>query len=491
MKRRTFVKQSTLCLAGLALAPGCLLKEKPSGVTHPNLVLVFPDQMRGQALGFLHEEIVFTPNLDRCARESVVFSQTVSNYPVCSPFRASLMSGKYPPSHGVLGNCNSKGAEYGYELKTNERCWSDILKEKGYSLGYIGKWHLDNPHKPYVRCYNNTEKFAWNEWCPPERRHGFDFWYAYGTYDRHLNPMYWTTTAKRDEPIWVNEWGPKHEADLAIRYIKNEGGQFRQPDRPFALVVAMNPPHMPYDQVPRKYQELYRDIPLEKLCKRPNIPPAGTKWGDYYRRHIKNYLAMISGVDEQFGRILQALEEANLADQTIVIFTSDHGNCLGIHDKISKSNPYEESMRVPFLIRWPGKIAPRQDDLLLSSPDIYPTILDLMGFSEDIPPEVEGVSHAQLLLQGEGPRPTSQLYYQIPYGQPAGGSRGVRTHRYTLVITRRPDKKDEEIILFDRQTDPFQITNIASKRPDLVKRLINEELMPWLKKTKDPWLEQG
>ncbi|MCD6194509.1 MAG: sulfatase-like hydrolase/transferase, partial [Candidatus Aminicenantes bacterium] len=149
--------------------------------------------MRGQALGFLHEEIVFTPNLDRCARESVVFSQTVSNYPVCSPFRASLMSGKYPPSHGVLGNCNSKSAEYGYELKTNERCWSDILKEKGYSLGYIGKWHLDNPHKPYVKCYNNTEKFAWNEWCPPERRHGFDFWYAYGTYDRHLNPMYWTT----------------------------------------------------------------------------------------------------------------------------------------------------------------------------------------------------------------------------------------------------------------------------------------------------------
>lgn len=489
IKRRQFIAQSTLYLAGMSLFPSCGIKRNKTS-SPPNILFVFPDQMRGQALGFLKEDPVLTPNLDRFAQESVVFTQAVSNYPLCSPYRASLMTGKYPQSHGVLANCNTQGSKYGYELKTSERCWSDILKEKGYSLGYIGKWHLDAPRKPYVKCDNNSDEFAWNEWCPPSRRHGFDFWYAYGTYDQHLHPMYWTTTAKRDEPIWIDQWGPEHEADLAIKYIKNEGGRFRAPDRPFALVAAMNPPHMPYDQVPEKYQRLYEYFPLEKLCNRPNIPPVGTKWGDYYRRHIRNYLAMVTGVDEQFGRILRALAEEGLEENTIVVFTSDHGNCLGIHNQISKNNPYEESVRVPFLIRWPGKLKPRQEDLLLSSPDIYPTLLELMGWAKDIPADVEGTSFARLLLEGKGARPSSQLYLKIPYGLPSWGSRGVRTHRFTLVITRMPDRK-EEIILFDRQEDPYELNNIAKKKPSLVLKLIENELIPWLEKTKDPWLENA
>ena len=162
--------------------------------------------------------------------------------------------------------------------------------------------------------------------------------------------MYWSTHAPRDSFNIVNEWGPAYETNLAINYIENQKNEYRQAGKPFALVVSMNPPHMPYDAVPKKYKELYEDIPMDDLTIRPNIPLAGTKWGDYFRMNIKNYYAMMTGIDEQVGRLLITLKGQGLSENTIVVFTSDHGNCLGIHDKISKSNYYEESVRVPFLI---------------------------------------------------------------------------------------------------------------------------------------------
>ena len=153
------------------------------------------------------------------------------------------------------------------------------------------------------------------------------------------------------------------------------------------------------------------------------------------------------------------------------VCSSDLGNCLGIHDKISKNNHYEESMRVPFIIRWPGKIAPRHDDLLFSSPDIYPTLLDLMGFAGDIPREVEGKSRAGLLLTGKGERPASQLYLWVPLGKPAFGRRGVRNHQYTLMISNMPDR-EIEIVLHNRKADPYELKNIATDAPEIVAELI-------------------
>jgi len=455
----------------------------------PNLVFIFPDQMRGQAMGFLNEEPIITPHLDAFSGESVVFTQAVSNYPVCSPFRGMLMTGQYPHANGLLENCHSRSAVYHNELKQDAHTWSDVLKTKGYSLGYIGKWHLDAPRKPFVKSYNNSENFAWNEWCPLERRHGFDYWYAYGTYDRHMNPMYWEKDAARDGAHQVDQWGPEHEADQAIAYIKNQGDVYRKNNQPFALVVSMNPPHMPYDQFPETYLKPYEDVKEELLFNRPNVPPAGTKWGDYYRKHIRNYYAMITGVDAQFGRIIKALKETGLEENTIVVFASDHGNCLGIHGMISKNNHFEESMRIPLMVRWPGRIEPRQDDLLISVPDIYPTLLDLMGFASDCPSQVQGVSHAGLILNDRGPRPSSQLYMWVPLGKPAYGKRGVRTHRYTMMLNEMPGLPGTQV-LYDRQNDSFQLFNIAHSSVSLVQQLIEEELEPWLVKTKDSWLER-
>ncbi len=451
----------------------------------PNLVFVFPDQMRGQAMGFVGEENVKTQFLDQFAKESIYFSNAVSNYPVCSPTRAMLMSGQYPHKNKVISNCTSVTAPFGCELPVSIRCWSDVLKEKGYSLGYIGKWHLDSPYEPYVNTSNNKGDVKWNEWCSPERRHGFDYWHAYGTYDQHLRPMYWDTGDTRENFSYYDEWGPEHEANRAIDFIRNKNGEYRKEGQPFALVVSMNPPHTGYNLVPQKYKDIYKDVPIGSLIGKPSIDPEGTQWGDHYRKNIRDYYAAISGVDEQFGRILNALKEQGLVRNTIVVFTSDHGDCMGIHGEVTKNNWYEESMRVPLIIRYPEKLKPRKDDILISTPDIYPTLLGLMGLKDAIPREVDGNDLTDYLVTGKGEKPASQWYMRVDNQLPAYGLRGVRTSRYTFVINQ-PKDREKVTWLFDRKADPYQMTNIAEKNPEVVKDLTSE-LTKWMKKFYDPW----
>lgn len=482
----TIVFQKFNWVVAVVVLISCSCKSPEREGINPNLVIIFPDEMRGQAMGFMGEEPVLAPNLDDLANESLVFTNAASNYPLCSPFRAMFMSGKYAHSNGVTNNCNSSRPDV--ELDQNDVCWSDILNEKGYSLGYIGKWHLDAPHPPFVDTYNNNGDKAWNEWCPPERRHGFDFWYAYGTYDRHMNPMYWDTHAERDSFHYVDQWGPEHEADMAIKYIKNTNGQFRQKDKPFALVVSMNPPHTPYNQVPQKYLDMYTDLDIDKVSDRPNLPEKNESMYNHFQKNIVPYYAMITGVDEQVGRILDAIEEEGIAKNTIFLFTADHGCCLGIHGHKTKNNPYEESMRIPFIIRWPGKIKPGEEDLLLSVPDYYPTLLDLLGYKSEIPAGIEGVSYAPVFLGDEiDKRPTSQLYLQIPYGNEDMGIRGLRTSRYTFTWNK-PVSGGEELVLFDNMNDPYQLQNIVNSNPETVKHL-KSELKFWLEKTNDPWIK--
>ncbi|WP_309008742.1 sulfatase [Pelagicoccus sp. SDUM812005] len=466
-------------MAASVLPSSLLGSANASSGKRPNLVFVFPDQWRGQALGFLNEDPVVTPHLDAFARESLSLPQTVANYPLCSPYRGMLMSGKYSHANKVTGNCRADRAQYDVELQQDEVCWSDVLKSQGYSLGYIGKWHLDAPREPFIDA--NPK---WNTWCPPERRHGFDYWYSYGTYNDHNRPMYWETNAGRDEYHFVDQWSPEHEANKAIDFIGNKDGTKRDSEKPFALVVAMNPPHPPYHLYPDRYRKPYADKSLEDLLVRPNVDPAHPK----AEANTRDYFASVTGVDEQFGRILKALDDAGLKDDTIVVFTSDHGDCLGTHGEVSKNNPFEESMRVPFLIRWPGKIAPGSDNLLLSTPDLYPTLLDLMGFADEVPESVQGNSHAGIFRGEGGDRPSSQLYLRMSSDQPERGTRGVRTSRYKLVLevgeTGPPRRA-----LYDLQEDPYELEDIAAARPDLVAELVRTELKPWLRKTQDPWVQ--
>ncbi|MDC1105967.1 sulfatase [Prolixibacteraceae bacterium] len=481
MKLTTFILL-TLCV-GASLSPFLGIAQKKQ----PNIIFVFPDQMRGQAMGFENEELVKTPNLDKFKQESVNFSQAIANYPVCSPTRAMIFSGMHPFKNKVYLNCYNKTEKFGCELPEDALCWSDILSQNGYDLGYIGKWHLDTPYAPYVKCKNNEGDTKWNEWCPPTRRHGFRYWHAYGTYDFHMHPMYWDTDAPRDGFKIYNEWGPTHEATKAIEYIENKNGKYRDKDKPFALVVSINPPHSPYDLVPQKYKDIYEGIDVEKLCDRPNIPAKGTKWGDFYRKNIKNYYACITGVDEQFGRILDEVKNKGIEDNTIIVFTSDHGNCIGIHDAVSKNNWYEESMRVPFMVKVPGVTKGKNVDYQLGSLDIYPTLMGLIGMTDKTPAYLKGTDYTPAILgKGKQAGPDHQWYMKMDFGPKNGGIRGVRDERYTFVVSREQGK-DQKLYLYDRKKDPYQLNNIASSNKRKVRQM-KSVLKKDLKMYEDPFI---
>lgn len=451
----------------------------------PNLVFIMADQYRGDAIGCIGKEPVKTPHLDKLASEGINFTNAISSYPVSSPARGMLMTGMYPIGSKVTGNCNSETAPYGVELSQNARCWSDVLKDQGYNMGYIGKWHLDAPYKPYVDTYNNRGKVAWNEWCPPERRHGFDHWIAYGTYDYHLKPMYWNTTAPRDSFYYVNQWGPEYEASKAIEYINGQKDQ----KQPFALVVSMNPPHTGYELVPDRYKEIYKDLDVEALCKgRPDIPAKGTEMGDYFRNNIRNYYACITGVDENVGRIIEALKQNNLFDNTIVVFTSDHGICMSAHENAGKDIFYEESMRIPMILSWPDQIKPRKSDpLMIAFADLYPTLLSMMGFSKEIPETVQTFDLSNEVLTGKNKKDLVQPYYFVKFDNHATGYRGLRTDRYTYAV-HATDGKIDNVILFDRTNDPHEMNNIASQQLKFT-HTFNRQLKTWLEKTNDPFAQ--
>ena len=206
--------------AGLALA-ACA----PAAADRPNVIYVFPDQFRNASLGFWSDpeyaaqvawrgDPVLTPNLDRFAGESVVLSEAVSNCPVSSPHRGMLLSGMYPERSGVVLNCMSERPES--SLREDAECIGDVFSAAGYDCAYIGKLHVDyptknNPQRPGT--YVSDAVPEWDAYTPPERRHGFNYWYSYGTWDMHLDPHYW-----QDTPQWVRpgKWSPEHETDVAL-----------------------------------------------------------------------------------------------------------------------------------------------------------------------------------------------------------------------------------------------------------------------------------
>lgn len=448
----------------------------------PNLLIIINDQWRGEAVGYEGKEPVKTPNLDAFAKESFVSTQMVTNYPLCSPSRAMLFSGRYPLKNHVYSNVNSKGTPYGVELPADMTCISDVLKASGYFNGYIGKWHLDAPREPYVNTSNNKET-AWNEWTPPARRHGYDYWYAYGTYDEHDKPMYWDTNDPRDSFHYVNEWGPQHEADKAIAFFKNEGN-VRPTDKPFSLVVSMNPPHTGYKSVPKKYYDLYKDVDLENLIKDPDVPAADTKMGKLYRDNIKYYYANITGADEQIGRILDELKQSGLQKNTLIIFMADHGNSLGKHNEVSKNHFHEESVRIPFIMHWDGKILARFDNqMLMSEPDIFPTVLNIMGIKTKLPADLDGRDFSPYITSGKGDYPKLQyIMGSVTASNTNTGFRGIRTAKYKLVYDLKGKRLDK--YLFDIQEDRFELNNLYNNKPEVVS-VLKKDLKAWLKQTND------
>ena len=216
-----------------------------------NLIYIFADQWRYHALGCNHQDPVLTPNMDQFAKESLCFEHAYSTFPLCTPHRGSLMTGKYPFSIGLWTNCKT-GLEEKIMLKPQETCIGNVLQDEGYETGYIGKWHLDASEQNFTSAPKSGAK-DWDAYTPPgERRQGFHYWLSYGACDDHLNPHYWTDSP---EPIYPGKWSAEYETDKALEYLEQQ----RKNENPFAMFVSYNPPHLPYELVPERYYEAFRD----------------------------------------------------------------------------------------------------------------------------------------------------------------------------------------------------------------------------------------
>ena len=475
---------------------------------HPNVIYVFPDQYRNSAFGFWSTpeyasqvgwcgDPVQTPHLDRFASQSVVLSGVVSNFPVSSPHRGMLLSGMYPERNGVVLNCMAERPES--TLREDAECIGDVFSAAGYDCAYIGKLHVDfptpnNPQAPGT--YVSDRRPEWDAYTPPERRHGFSYWYSYGTYDVHKHPHYWDTEGRRHD---IDEWSVKHEVDKAVAYIANRSGE-RDGKKPFFLMVSMNPPHSPYgstDDCDLEGYELYRDRSLSELLVSPNADTTMRK-----ADAARYYFANVSGIDREFGRLLRSLDEAGIADNTIVVFASDHGETMcshGIEDP--KNSIYRESLNVPFIVRYPGRLTHRVDDLLLSTPDIMPTLLGLAGLGGRIPASVEGRDYSPLLT-GEGgqpERPRAALYLRNLNGRrDADGlvhgffpeARGVKTARHTMELTIDRKGRLQRVLLFDDAEDPYQMHGIAPEEAPELFAMLCRELALLLRDNDDVWFRE-
>ncbi len=435
-----------------------------------NLLYIFADQWRAHALSNAGDVNLKTPNMDEFAKDSCRVVNAISTYPLCSPHRASLMTGKYPLNCGFWTNCKT-GLSISPTLNPQEVTISDVLKENGYNTAYIGKWHLDSSTLNY-RGEGDTLCKGWDSFTPPgERRHHFDYWHSYGAMDEHLSPHYWEDDK---EPIVINKWSPEHETDVLIDYFDTQKNE----ENPFFAMLSWNPPHPPYDKVPQKYLDLLDD----EIIFRDNVSEEW-KTNEENIASFREYFAAIMGLDVQFGRIIKYLKDNNLYDNTTIILSSDHGDCMGSHDRVGKNIWFEESINIPFYVK-DDSIKIKECDALFESCDHAPTVLDLLDVK--IPNTMEGKS-IKPLLEGKAFQEKEYAFLCMIPGMPnlvepylnkglnskGYGFRGLRTKDFTYIIDNKlnPSEKQERYF-YDNKNDKYQLNpTVLKKDDDICKRL--------------------
>ncbi len=430
----------------------------------PNIVFVFGDQWRAQATGYAGNPTVKTPHLDRFATESINLTQAVSGYPVCSPARASLLTGQFPLTHGVFVN--------DVHLDNSTVSIAQAFKQGGYQTSYIGKWHVDGHGR--------------SNYIPPERRQGFEDWKVLECTHNYNQSAYYSGNS--DQKLFWDGYDAIDQTKAAEDYIR----QHRNSDQPFLLMISWGGPHAPYQTAPEEYRELYQpeNIPL-----RPNVPVEAAKQA---KEDIAGYYAHCTVLDDCMGSLLATIETENIKEDTIVVFTSDHGDMLGSQGLIKKQKPWEESIRIPFLLRYPalfdleGKQVP---DAMIGMQDMMPTLLGLSQLP--IPEGVEGIDYSGFLQGSKNPSDsTALLACYHPFGQWRSGMdggpyeftgrefRGIRTNHHTYVRSLQGPW-----LLYDNLNDPYQLDNLV----DLPQHLplqddLDQQLQRKLDQRKDQFL---
>jgi len=405
------------------------LTERRADTRPPNIVFVLADQWRSEAFGYAGNPDIKTPNLDRLQREGVRFVNAVSAMPVCSPMRASLLTGQRPLTHGVFLN--------DVPLSPEAVTLGKVLRSVGYDTGYIGKWHVDGHGRL--------------EFIPRERRQGFDYWKVLEcTHDYNHSAYY----ADGPEKFYWEGYDAIAQTRDAQQYLRDHA----QSQKPFILILAWGPPHDPYFTAPEKYRAMYDP---EKLTLRPNVPEAARATA---RKTLAGYYAHCTALDDCFGELRRTLQEAGLAENTLLVFSADHGDMLGSRGAYKKQQPYDESIRVPLLLHWPKGLGvkARQLDAPINAEDLMPTLLGLCGVP--IPESVEGLDYSRYIRGGKNPGDgATVILCPVVFGEwvrRMGGKefRGIRTTRYTYVRDL-----NGPWLLYDNQTDPYQTNNLANQ----------------------------
>ncbi len=377
MQRRTFVG------LGLSAPSRAFQRAVPPRRARPNILFLMTDQQRGDCLGAAGNLAVRTPNLDRIAREGALFSRAYSSTPTCTPARSALLTGLSPWNHGMLGFQNIP-ATFGYEKPS-------ALTELGYRTCSIGKNHFH----PWRASHGYQQMFLDEHSLqrPGEERTDYESFFF--SQLPHGNPyatgLGWNDYAARPfahpEHLHPTTW----TGDTAVRYL-----QAADLGSPFYLKVSFIRPHSPYDP-PRRIWDRYRDTEFPAAARgtwatRYETPSSdrsdiwhGRLSDAQVRESRRGYYACITHVDEQIGRILNVLEKRKILEETLILFTSDHGDMTGDHNLWRKSYAYESSARIPMLVRWPSGLVAAARGQRIAAPvelrDVFPTFLDAAGAS--------------------------------------------------------------------------------------------------------------
>lgn len=475
-------------LAGITAA-GCKFFAAPH--KKPNLLFIVTDEQRAGTMAAYGNSRIKTPNLNRLAEESFVFLRAYDTSPICTPARSSFMTGLYPHTNGCTDNS--------IPLPDSILCFPELLDDPDYKTAYMGKWHLGKETDP---------QHGFSTWLSIEdiygtKRSDYHHWLVRNGYhpDREYNNSFSRSFAAS---LPLEFCKPKFLEEHACEYLE------KHKESPFILYVSFLEPHMPFTgplndlhppgevELPGNFNDpLSEDEPIRYRAQREfsiNKYGPGEK---EFRDLIARYWGLVSQVDLSVGAILDKLRELGLEENTIVVFTSDHGDMMGSHKMVQKGVMMEEAIRIPWLMRIP--YYSKQQTLIdraVSQIDIVPTLLDLLG-KREIPEYLQGKSLLPL-LKGRSMREENvfiewsrEPYQGIPVtreeiNRAAGqaSSRTVVTPDGWKLSLRDTDKST----LYNLKEDPFETTNLFTdaRYQDIITQL-TEEISNWQKRTEDPW----
>ena len=445
----------------------------------PNLIYIFADQLRYQSVGYTGDEKALTPNIDQFSRECTDLCNAVSGHPVCAPYRASLFTGKYTTSTGMVIN------EIRLNPEHHKRAFAHLLNEAGYETSYIGKWHM------YAAEWGNHYDPK-NSFIPkgPDRL-GFDDYFA--AYNFHHNYYGAAAYYHLDTPdkIYCDKYEPDTQTDMAIEQLHRLSGQ----EKPFALFLSLGTPHDPWvpENVPGEYLEKFKDVKFELPENYlPENDPHADDWAKLNEQERKEltewmrvYYAMVANLDDNFGRLMGEIKQMGLDQNSIIIFTSDHGELFGAHGRRAKNIFYEEAVRVPYLMKWKDRIPEGETcDVCFNTVDIMPTLLSMMDLP--VPDEVEGSDVSGCILKTENAQETDGC---LMMGTGATATyedghewRAFRTKQYTYATYL----SDGLELLFDNLSDPLQMHNLADcEEYGAVKQDLKDKMYAHMEKIND------